>query len=121
MIHKLTLVLAIPCVLATTAHAGGTRLCPPVDVGNGDICDCVVHNYGVAIDTDVVIELQGVDSIPLIPQNVSPGTSVNEAVTIRGLFAQCGCVVRGASKDSRVSLSVLSAFDRSAEVTVPCD
>ena len=117
---RLSMVVAAALTLlpALASPAWATKRCPPLVVGDGNVVECKVANYGTTADTNVKITLYDGDGNAVRtcgPTTIPAKGSVFCNRDFNDL-EDIGCEVTGEGGSARVSLIVFSASTTVAAV-----
>jgi hypothetical protein len=105
----LTSALMLSAVLPVASPAHATKLCPPVSVAKGEICECIIMNYATTADANVEIKMfRGSDGVV---EKCGPGTTFRQSRSLcTHTFPEddtCACQVTGEGEAIRVSIGVV--------------
>jgi hypothetical protein len=120
---SMVVVAALTLLPALASPAWATKRCPPLVVGDGNLVECKVANYGTTADTNVRITLYdgGGNAVRTCgPMSIPAKGSVfcNRDFTD---LEDIGCEVTGEGGSARVSLIVfISASSSSTGAAVEC-
>jgi hypothetical protein len=114
---------ALTFLPAFASPAWAVKRCPPLVVGDGNVVECKVANYGTTPDTNVKITLYdgaGIAVKTCGPTSIPAKGSVFCNRDFNDL-EDIGCEVTGEGASARVSLIVfISAFSSSTGAAVEC-
>src|SRR5215510_7307042 len=96
MFSRSALGIALTVALCAPTYAGAKR-CPPLQIGQDEVCNCLGQNSSSKDDLGVTIVVLGLGPVTCGPSDMSPRESKNCAVTNNQFFAFCGCEVTGAA------------------------